>query len=527
MYVQVVDALPDAVLVVADQRVAWANRAAADLLGAEPGSLSGAPMQELVWERDLERIGRRLQLGNRSVFRLALQRWADGASVMTDARVVARTSADAVTYLLTAREVEQHQGLEGLLARLGESLLGGSGGQEVDLPGVVEALGPVFRARRWSGSLWSVSSDSARLEHVVAGELLGRAALDFTHSLQGTWIPFDELPILAQVARTQRGAFMDDAERLAGDVSRRRGGGEAHAEAVERSLSEQRLSRGAWAPVLGPRGVEYVLTVFGADMNSADFVAVLLVAHHISACLALGRLNAELLGKERAAALGEMSALVAHEMRMPVSILYNTVGELDRSLDDAQRREALLRVMREESAQLVHLVDNLMHFARPLAAQREPVPLDQLVTRALARARNARNDADCTARVRIDVPSPAPVVLADPVLLSHALANLLSNAFDHVAENGEIRVAVDRAAHGDVRIRVFNDGPSVPPSDAERIFDPFVTQRPGSAGLGLAVVRRVVEALDGQVQMDRAPSGTSFSIWLPAAVQRARVSAMR
>jgi signal transduction histidine kinase len=522
MYVQVVDALPDAVLVVADERVAWANRAAGELLGEESTALVGARMHELVSHADIDRIERRLERGNRGAFRLTLERYDGQGPVVVDARVVARNQDNNETYLLTAREVEKLDGLEGLLARLGEALLDG-GSHEIEIATLVDTLGPVFRARGWTGSLWVAGDEAARLEHIIAGELLGSVALAFVRSLKGVWVSYEQLPLISQVVRSGHGAFVDDVERVVADVQRLRGGNDAQIAALERSFGEKRLSRGAWAPVLGPHGVDYVLCVVGAEMTAADFVAVLLVAHHISACLALGRMSAELLTKERSAALGEMSALVAHEMRMPVSILYNTVAELGRSVDDAHRREALLSVMREESTQLLHLADNLLHFARPLAARREPVALDHIVTRALLRARSSQG-AGRAVQVKVDLPSPAPVVLADPVLLSHALANLLCNAFEHVADGGEIRVTVDRAAHDDVRIRVSNDGPSVPLSDAERIFDPFVTLRPGAAGLGLAVVRRVIEALDGQVQMDRAAAGTSFSIWLPAAVQRARFS---
>jgi signal transduction histidine kinase len=105
-------------------------------------------------------------------------------------------------------------------------------------------------------------------------------------------------------------------------------------------------------------------------------------------------------------------------------------------------------------------------------------------------------------------------VLADPVLLSHALSNLLANAFDHGPPHGKIEAAVERCRGGQVRITIGNDGPGIPHQHLERIFDPFFTTRDSAAGLGLAATRRLVLAMQGNIALESSAQGVRVTLLL-------------
>jgi hypothetical protein len=180
MFLDVVNSLPDAVLLVADadgkSRVEWANPAAGRLLGCDAEALIGVVTAELMTPTDTERVRGRLARGNAEPFRMDLLRRSDARSLPVDARVAAQGDRFSSMYSIVAREVREAAHFEDLLAELGALVLGAESTAIADTRALVRGLEPIFRSRRWSGSLWETSEDSAVLRHVISGWSMGRDA---------------------------------------------------------------------------------------------------------------------------------------------------------------------------------------------------------------------------------------------------------------------------------------------------------------------------------------------------------------
>ncbi|MEV5710595.1 DUF4118 domain-containing protein [Actinoallomurus sp. NPDC052274] len=199
---------------------------------------------------------------------------------------------------------------------------------------------------------------------------------------------------------------------------------------------------------------------------------------------------------------------VGHDLRSPLASAKAAVESL--RTDDVtwseQERAELLATADESLVRLDHLVANLLDMSRlqsgALGVHREPVAVREIVQYAA--------DEAGAPGVRFQAPDALPELLADPVLLERVLVNLLSNAMHH-SPPGE-PVLVTASAHaGHVEVRVIDRGPGVPESDRDRIFQPF--QRVGDReagvglGLGLALSRGLVEAMDGALVPEDTPGG--------------------
>ncbi len=232
------------------------------------------------------------------------------------------------------------------------------------------------------------------------------------------------------------------------------------------------------------------------------------------------RMEEDLRRKEKLAAVGEMAAGLAHEIRNPLASLYGSIqllqGELD--LEGTQRR--LMEIVLKESERLDGLIRDFLLFAFPQAGEREPVLLREVVEETLEIFRRGPHFHD---GVRLEVEmAPAVRILGDRRQIRQVLWNLLLNAVQAMPpEGGRIKIgAVERrsAAGGTViRWRVEDSGKGIPTSDLKRIFDPFYTTRRGGTGLGLSIVHRILENHGGTIRVSsREGRGTTFEMELPA-----------
>lgn len=230
---------------------------------------------------------------------------------------------------------------------------------------------------------------------------------------------------------------------------------------------------------------------------------------------AIATARARLAQSEKLAALGQLAATVAHEVRNPLAVMRSAAQTLAETLTaDLEVAQASSFIITEID-RLANVVNSLLAFARPLQLDARPVRVPELFDRALLLS---RDELDAK-RLRVDRHAAAalPPVEADPDLLSQVLIGLLANATEAVPPGGAI--ALDAyVADGAVQLSVADSGPGIAPELRSRIFEPFFTTRPRGTGLGLAIARQIVEAHGGRIEVGEAASGGArFIITLPAA----------
>ncbi len=226
----------------------------------------------------------------------------------------------------------------------------------------------------------------------------------------------------------------------------------------------------------------------------------------------LARTQEQLVRRERLAALGELAAVVAHEVRNPLGAVFNAVGALRRILRPEGEPRMLLDIVGEEADRLNAIVGDLLDFARPSKPSIRPEPVEPLLDEVLAAA--LAQAAPALEVVR-DVEEALPPVLADARQLRQALLNVAQNAVQAMPDGGRLTVRA-RQDEGAIRIEVADTGPGVPPELREKIFEPFFSTRATGTGLGLAVVRRVLQDHRGTAVVEEAPGGgTALVLRLP------------
>ena len=220
--------------------------------------------------------------------------------------------------------------------------------------------------------------------------------------------------------------------------------------------------------------------------------------------------------RDRLAALGQMAAGLAHEIRNPLASLQVLADLLKRSLGERPSELELVEEIRGELESLTRLVNGSLAFVRPHAAMRAPVELAELARESLRRAR-ARIPFDGV--VELEVPAGLRPSL-DALQLESVLVNLIVNAFEAMqgAPDDRPRLLRIEASEqgGELRLAVADSGPGVPIGDRERIFYPFFTTRDHGTGVGLAEVHKAVVSHGGSVEVrERVGGGAVFLIHLP------------
>lgn len=222
----------------------------------------------------------------------------------------------------------------------------------------------------------------------------------------------------------------------------------------------------------------------------------------------LGEKNRELERRNRLAALGEMAAGMAHEIRNPLGGIQLYASLLGKDVADRPQCHDLVRKISGGVRRIESLVEQILQFTRELHVNPRPIDVADVVDRAVEYA------AECFAQrqVRCQVEGPRPLkALADPMLLEQAILNLLLNAAEAMEGGGLVQIeygpplASSPARHFHLVVR--DTGPGFSPDVLDRIFNPFFTTKETGTGLGLAIVHRVIDAHDGAISAMNDPAG--------------------
>jgi len=298
----------------------------------------------------------------------------------------------------------------------------------------------------------------------------------------------------------------------------------ALAEAIRRTAEEgRRVVRSVAEVTAGGRSfpIGFSTTAVHAEEGTAPSVTAIL--QDISDARRLEELR---LRTERLEAVAEISASLAHEIKNPLASIRSAVTQLSRLAPPGADERVLAGLIVRESDRLSALLTEFLDFSRVRVTRSARLDLAEVAERGI---QLARQHPDCTANARIALEAAERPVLVegDEDLLHRVVFNLVLNAVQAAPASADVRVRVAPAAADDLPtdvvmesprlLRVSDRGPGVSAEVLPKLFEPFVTGRPGGTGLGLAIVQRAVQAHRGLIFCDTVRGqGTTFTVFLPA-----------
>jgi len=218
---------------------------------------------------------------------------------------------------------------------------------------------------------------------------------------------------------------------------------------------------------------------------------------------------------ERLAALGEMTAGVAHEIRNPLGIISSTAELLQARLARYEPQDRLARIIVEESNRLNDKVTEFLDFARPRVPNLRACDLEGLLNRSLEFLQPEIDRLGITVIHQSGLNSRSLIV--DPDLLHQAFLNILLNAIQAMPQGGQLLVSTSPGPHDrGAEVRFRDTGEGIAPESLKKIFNPFFTTKERGSGLGLPIVKSIIESHQGAIKIDSAPGEwTEVAIFLP------------
>jgi signal transduction histidine kinase len=271
-------------------------------------------------------------------------------------------------------------------------------------------------------------------------------------------------------------------------------------EVVVPLFAEERLL--GWLSLGGGEPDDYLRAEVAAALQAVGQQAV--------ASLERIRATDEARRREALAAVGEMAAGLAHEVRNPVAAIRGAAQAITPGASAGESAE-MLEVIQEETARLGRVVGEFLDYARPASPRREPVDLGETARRVVRDAGLAGLDL----RIELEIDDGVARTRGDPEQIRRAFENLVRNAGEATGGGGTLKVRI--ACSGtQVLARFEDDGPGIPDERLPTLFQPFQTSRPGGTGLGLALVHRIVETHGGEIRVDGRPGvGAVFTLFFP------------
>ena len=250
-----------------------------------------------------------------------------------------------------------------------------------------------------------------------------------------------------------------------------------------------------------------------ASTRQGEFESVVAETGAVRAQLAAAQ--AELAQKEQLAMVGELAAVIAHEVRNPLAVIGNAIASLRKEAISRDDHDTLLCILDEEANRLNHLVTDLLRYARPVNVQRTCFCVRDLLERAVGHVRSSRPNIAAT----LTIEGPEGRMWGDANLLRQVFDNLVENASQAMDDGGALTVRVRGANEDGVdgfAIDIVDTGEGMDTYVRSRARDPFFTTRPSGTGLGLAIVDRIVMAHEGRFSIEsRSGEGTTVTVFLP------------
>ncbi len=235
----------------------------------------------------------------------------------------------------------------------------------------------------------------------------------------------------------------------------------------------------------------------------------------------LEKAQAEARRSERLAALGQLSAGLAHEIRNPLGVIKGSSEMLNQKLATSDPLSAeLAGYISSEVNRLSALVSRFLDFARPLHAEPHPQEITALLDKALKSVSEQWKGGQV--QLTKNYAADLPLARLDENLCEQVFVNLIQNAYEAMGEKGgDIRVDVANTqanGHKGIQVRIADSGPGISAELREQIFNPFFTTKKTGVGLGLSIVSKIMDEHQGSIRVEPAPGqGTCFVLYFPAA----------
>jgi two-component system, NtrC family, sensor histidine kinase HydH len=262
------------------------------------------------------------------------------------------------------------------------------------------------------------------------------------------------------------------------------------------------------------RDVASVSVTADGDLSALDRQMEYIVGRVEEAAARLRQQQRELFRADQLAAVGQLAASVAHEIRNPLTGIKMLVEAAMRARNPSPLNSEDLHVIHTEVVRLEKTVQGLLNFARLPAPRREICDIREIIGQAcdLVRARARERDI----AVNVQMPDRAVPGFVDSDQLCTVLVNLFLNAIDAMPRGGRIEVKLESETASGVRLSISDTGEGIPQQIVERLFMPFASTKPTGTGLGLSISRRILEEHGGAIAGSNRPEGgAEFVIHLP------------
>lgn len=259
------------------------------------------------------------------------------------------------------------------------------------------------------------------------------------------------------------------------------------------------------------REIPLILTITAVRDEKREIVGYISNAQEIGE---LRRLQERVAQSEALAQLGQMAAVVAHEIRNPLGSIVMAARQLAAENLTADDRELVHKILRDESQRLNETLTNFLSYARPRPLKLDRSSLNELVADV---ARVAVGPGGDRPNLEVKLDAGVAPFRFDSDQIRQVVWNIVLNGMQAAAGRGGVRVSTGRKA-GFAFLRVEDDGPGITPAAREELFQPFKTTKSQGTGLGLAIAERIVHAHGGRIEVESEPErGAVFTVLLPTA----------
>jgi PAS domain S-box-containing protein len=360
---------------------------------------------------------------------------------------------------------------------------------------------------------------------------LQRALLNSAAEWKGTFDAIEAPVVLldpsGRITRLNRAAVQQSGARFEGSIGaslRGLGASEPWASAASLAAGVSRHGGALSQSARDPRsGRTWAISASRFEAPEVGEARVLVVARDITEFV---RLEETLRRRETMSAMGSLVAGVAHEVRNPLFGISSTLDAFEARFGRAEQFQRYLETLRGQVERLGELMNELLEYGRPPAAELQRVPLPELLAQAVAGCESLARRAQV--QVQVQVSPGLPPTLADRKRLVQVFQNIVDNAIRHTPAGGSVTVSGELLAEtGErwLRAAVHDSGPGFNQTDLPRVFEPFFTRRRGGTGLGLSIVQRIVEQHGGRLQAENHPQGGALVTVMLRGMDEARLAA--